>query len=214
MSSCRHRWIIGPVLALLALPASASAQNLRELAREQAQRNPGSTLEHTAPPADHLPKSIEELTKEADVVIEGKLSTHRSYLSPNADRVLTDYRILHPRVVSGHLTSASRPAPGAGAPLVLTVYGGEAVIEGIRIRATDNNREAIKEGGHYLLFLRASRSGEPGQYEIYYGGVFEILKDKVNPLLRDADRVFKPLDRDLGVLMRRIQKGAQRGRGI
>lgn len=76
-------------------------------------------------------------------------------------------------------------------PLILTVYGGEVIVDSVLIRGTDNDRAAIKDGEQYLLFLRQSRRPGAGRYEIYHGGVFEILQDKVTPLLKRADAVFK-----------------------
>jgi hypothetical protein len=170
----------------------AAAQNLRELARAQAREHSGMSLEQTAPPGDYWPKSIGELAREADVVLQAKLSRISSYLGANEDRILTDYSILGPRLIAGRLPNMATGTPGTVVgPLVLTVYGGEATVEGVLIRGVDNNREAIKDGGEYLLFLRQSRRREIGRYEIYYGGVFEILQSKVSPLLKQGDIVFK-----------------------
>lgn len=188
----------------------AFAQNLRELAREQAIRSPGVPLEQPAPPGDYWPKAIEELAREADVVLQAKLSRINSYLTSNEDRVLTDYRILESRVVAGRLSAMSSQVPGPGVALILTVYGGEVIVEGVTIRGTDNNREAIKDGGQYLLFLKQSRRREPGRYEIYYGGVFEISHEEVKPLLKRADDVFKgTIDGRLKDLVLRIQTAVQ-----
>jgi len=40
------------------------------------------------------------------------------------------------------------------------------------------------------MFLRPSRFDKPGQYEIYYGGIFQISQQTITPLLKEADRVF------------------------
>ena len=189
----------------------ASAQNIRELARQHATRNPGVPLEQPAPPADYLPKSIEELTTESDVVLEGRLSGAQSYLAPSEDRILTDFRILQPKLIAGHLMEPSKPVPGESIPLILTVYGGEVVVEGVTVRGTDNNRQAIKDGGRYLLFLKASRSGAAGKYEIYYGAAFEIVNNDVKPLLKEADYVFTGgVEPRMEELVSRIQKVARR----
>jgi hypothetical protein len=169
----------------------AAAQNLRELARQHAQRNPGVPLEQPAPPGDYWPKTIEELTKEADVVLLAKLSGMRSYLSPTEDRVLTDYTIVEARVIAGRLPTLTSHTPGTVVPLILTVYGGEAIVDGVLIRGTDNDRDAISDGGQYLMFLRRSGHPDAGRYEIYYGAIFEILPETVRPLLKNAALVFK-----------------------
>jgi hypothetical protein len=188
----------------------ASGQNLRELAREQAIRNPGVPLEQPAPPRDYRPKAIEELAREADIVLQGKVTRIKSYLAPSEDRVLTDYSIVGPSVIAGRLPLMSTGVPGKIAPVILTVYGGEVIVEGVSIRGTDHSREAIKDGGQYLLFLRRSRLPEPGHYEIYHGGVFEISQEAVKPLLKRADDVFKgTLDARLNDLIARIRAAVQ-----
>jgi hypothetical protein len=95
-----------------------NTQNLRELAKKQAVHNPGVPLVQPASPAEYLPKTIEELTRESDVVLQGRLAEARSYLSPSEDRVLTDYLILEPRIVSGRLLDLRTLVPGQGPQLI------------------------------------------------------------------------------------------------
>jgi hypothetical protein len=54
------------------------------------------------------------------------------------------------------------------------------------------------------------RRPEAGRYEIYYGGIFEIMQDNVRPLLIQADYVFKgTIDARLQDLVLRIRTAAQ-----
>jgi hypothetical protein len=181
-------WLV--VANILSFSQITTAQDLRDLARDQARRNPGVPLEQPAPPGDYRPKTIEELTKEADLVVLAKLSRLRSYLSASADRVLTDYSIVESRVIAGQLPVLTTQKPGTELPLTLTVFGGEINVDGVVVRGTDNNRDAISDSGQYVLFLRKSRQPGAGRYEIYYGGIFEVLHDKVKPLLKRAAVVF------------------------
>ena len=179
------------LLIVLVTCAGATAQNLRERARAQAKRNPGEPLLQPASPAHYEPKTIPELTREADVVMQATLVLARSYVTADADRVLTDYSIVAPTVLAGR-SPALTPSRAETAPaFILTTYGGEVVLEGVTVRGFDTNREPITNGGQYLLFLRPSRSGQAGQYEIYYGGIFEIARGNARALIRDRDRVFK-----------------------
>src|SRR5687767_10353831 len=89
------------LVAIFGFSETAAAQNLRELAREQAIRNPGVPLVQPAPPGDYRPKAIEELAREAVVVLQAKLTRINSYLSSSEDRVLTDYSMLGPNVIAG-----------------------------------------------------------------------------------------------------------------
>jgi hypothetical protein len=144
-----------------------------------------------ASPAHYEPKTIEELTREAEVVVQATLVLARSYVTPRADRVLTDYSIVTPTVLAGRSPVSTPNRDGTAPALILTVYGGEVVLEAVTVRGLDTNREPITSGGQYLLFLMPSRSGQAGHYEIYYGGIFEIGAGNARALISDRDRVFK-----------------------
>ena len=179
------------LLVVLVMCEVAAAQNLRELAHEHAKRHPGEPLLQVASPADYKPKTIEALTREAEVIVQATLVQARSYVSPDADRVLTDYSIVTPTVLADRSPALTLSRAGTAPALILTTYGGEVVLEGVTVRGFDTSREPIANGAQYLLFLRPSRSGQAGQYEIYYGGIFEIAGGNARALIRDRDRVFK-----------------------
>jgi hypothetical protein len=162
-----------------------------------------------ASPAHFEPKTIEALTREAEVVVQATLVLARSYVSPQADRVLTDYAIVTPTILAGRSPVSTPSRAGTAPALILTVYGGEVVLEGVTVRGFDTSREPITNGGQYLLFLMPSRSGQAGQYEIYYGGIFEIGAGNARALIRERDRVFKDAaDVSLRSLLDRIQAAA------
>ncbi len=198
--------------AVLGVANPALGQNLRELARAQAIRDPGTPVQVPSPPGHYEAKTLEQLANEAVAVAQATLSRISSYLDPAGDRVLTDYLITAPTVITGRLPDSVQRVPGPGTSSILTVYGGEVVLDGVTVRCVDTNRAAINDGGQYLLFLRPSRRPGPGRYEIYYGGIFEVSGDQVNGLLRNADDVFsdflqeRPKPKDL---VARIQKAAQ-----
>jgi hypothetical protein len=183
--------LLGVLATFCTLEDSAEAQNLRELARAHAAGESGVALELTAPPGDYLPKEIDALATESDVVLRGRLARIKTYLGPNEDRILTDYQIHVEQLIAGSLPHMTSKVPGGAPALTLTVYGGELTIEGVLVRATDANRDQIVDRKSYLLFLMRSRRGEPGSYEIYYGGIFEVSDQRVRPLLRQGDRIFK-----------------------
>jgi hypothetical protein len=135
------------------------------------------------------PKSIEALTVEADVVLLARLSRGKSYLSPNEYHLYTDFIIHEPRVISGSLVVPSA-APTAGTPQVITLLGGEMVIEGVPVRYLNDNYSAIVDG-EYLLFLE--RDQDAGRFQIYERGIFRIDGQLVKPLAREADDEFPGL---------------------
>jgi hypothetical protein len=197
------------VVAILGCGSAAfvGEQSLQELARRHARSNPGAPLEQPAPPDEYAPRTVEEVVRDADLVLEATLTQPESYVPQSGDRVLTNYSMVAPRVISGSVPVAAVSRPGATtAPLVLTVYGGELTLEGVRVRGTDQNRDAIKSGGRYVVILRSARGGRAGQYELYYGGIFEIAGGKVHALHKKADTVFKgSVDGDVATFISRIQ---------
>lgn len=179
------------LFAILCLGGAATAQDLREMARRHARTRPGVPMELPAPPGDYRPKSIEALTREADVVLRATLTRIGSYLSSKEDRVLTDYTITSPRVIAGRLPVLTTRTPGESTRSpVLTVWGGEVRIEGVWVRGTDGHRDPIENDVEYLLFLRPARMSTPGHYEIDSGGIFEVTPDALRPLLKRGDQIF------------------------
>lgn len=165
----------------VASPSMASGQDIRNLARERAQKSSSEPILLPAPPSDFAPKSIEELTKEALLVVEARLSRGESTLAGHdEDRVITDYAMVVTNVLAGELPGKNR----VSIPLVVAMRGGEAVVEGIVVRETDGNFGEIVDGAEYLLFLRSSRPPVDGRYEVYNGGIFQITDGHARSLRR------------------------------
>jgi hypothetical protein len=198
-----------PLLIVLVTCDGPAAQDLRELARGHAKRHPGEPMLQTASPAHYQPKTIEELTRAAEVVVQATLVQARSYVTPDADRVLTDYLIVTPKVLAGRSPVLTPSKAGTAPALILTTYGGEVVLEDVTVRGLGTNREPITSGAQYLLFLMPSRGGQAGQYEICYGGIFAIVGGSARALIRERNRVFKDaVDAPLQSLLDRIQAAA------
>lgn len=187
--------VVACLVAAVGVPATIAAQlNLREMARERAIREPGSRIAAPPSPPGHFePRTIEELTRDADVVVRARLRRPHSYLAgENESLMFTDYAIEEPTVLAGALEAYVTRTPGAATPpLLLTVWGGDLMIDGIRIEGHDSTFDKPQDGAVHLLFLRVSRAKQPGKYEVWDGGIFELSGETVKPLLRHADkRVF------------------------
>ena len=183
------------LLALCAVTCVASTvtaqTNLRELARNQALRDPGVPILLPSPPAGYAAKSLGQLAKESAIVVEARLVRLRSYLWESNDRVLTDYSLEQPDMIVGAAPTLTSEKPGGTARLIVTVYGGEISLDGVTVRATETNREPIDEHATYLLFLMKSRAGGLGHYEIYDGAIFEVQGPKIRPLAKNGTDIFK-----------------------
>jgi hypothetical protein len=169
----------------------AGGQKLRELAKAHSQKYPGTPLLQVGPPGDYLSKTIEELTREAEVVIHARLVRLKSYVGADGERVLSEFAIRDNLLLAARTADAAAAVQGASQTLIVTLFGGELMIEGVEVRSSSANLAAIADGGEYLLFLKKARSPGPGRYEPYYGAVFSIEQGKLKPLLRDGNRVFK-----------------------
>lgn len=178
--------------ATIAVSANAFGQapNLRELAREHALRHPSSTLDRPVPPEHLDAKSVADLSRDAAAVVTGKLVRKGTYLSPREDYIFTDYEIRDVTVLAGQLSVRTSSVPGQVSLPVITLWGGEVVVEGVRFRDSNQNFAAIEEGVPYLIFLRPSMTGETGRYSLHNGAIFEIGSQQVKPLLKRGNQVF------------------------
>ena len=194
-------------VAMLVLSTHAFGQrNLRESARELALRDPNGTMNLPASPEHLDATTVEHLARESIVVVTGRLVRKGSYLSRNEDYVRTDYYLTDVVVLRGRLTVRGGSVPGSPTPAIISAWGGEVVVEGVRIRAEDQNFEPIQEGLPYLLFLTPARSPETRGYDIYNAAIFEIESQKVKPLLKRGHQVFAwAADVTLPALISKIQ---------
>lgn len=189
MSRC-SRVGCGVVLTVLVSVSCATGQTLRELARAQALKDASVVVVKPAAPVHLAPKTLQEMGREATVVVVARLVGQRTFLDPGGDRVLTNYFLREPDVVTGQPASRQEPTPGVGRELVLTVLGGEVLVDGVTVRTIDQNREPIIEGSRYLLFLFPSRSTVTGEYEVYNGGIFDVSTGRLKGLFQDSPHIF------------------------
>jgi hypothetical protein len=198
-------------VAILALSTNAFGQrSLRELARETSLREPNAVL-NLAPSPEHFEaKSVEDLTTHSIIVVTGRLARLGSYLSSKENYVLTDYAITDVTVLRGQLPVRGTSVPGQVDPLIVSVWGGEVVLDGVRIRAVNESFDSLRERTQYLLFLKPPPSPEIRGYDIYNAAIFEISAQRVKPLLKRGNHVFSwAEDVTLPDLIARIQSAGK-----
>jgi hypothetical protein len=117
--------------------------------------------------------ALDILVKEAPLVLEATLSAERSYLSNDQTYITTEYAINPTRILSGQLKTTSQERPGETFAPMLSVRGGSWVVDGRVVWDVDHNRERLKTGVAYLLFLRPI-ANQPGKYGLYATGGFEV----------------------------------------
>ena len=131
-------------------PPPAGAQTVRDTARQSA---PGPVTISTGCECPEV--TLEALASGADIVVQGRVTPLKTYLSPDERALFTDYLVTPTRIFLQRITqiSAAREAP----PIVLTRQGGTAVIEGVQVTAVDRNVPPLNAGGEYILFLRLDK---------------------------------------------------------
>ena len=182
---------------------------LREMVKAHAQKFPGEPLSMgrvVDPPA----KTVAELTREAEVVFLARLFKVNTYVWKNAETILTDYAIREEHLLAARSDTAIIRATDISKPLILTVYGGELTVDGVKVRATTLNAETVVDGGEYVLFLKLSRAyGD--QYEPYNAGIFAVRDGKVRPIHKDSQHVFSDaFDAPLATLLSTISEARLR----
>lgn len=133
---------------------------------------------------DIRPIPLEILSKQATLVLVGRLHSPRSYLTRDETAILTDYAIQPEQVIAGSLPVA-RTLPGQSATPFLSLDGGELTIEGTRVAMLDRRMERPTAGRRFLMFLEPF--ADPAKYKAVYGAIFEIQNDGMRGLLRMAD---------------------------
>jgi hypothetical protein len=154
--------------------------------------------------------TVEDLAGGADLVLEGTVTKLKSYLTSDEQDILTDYQVLPTRALLGNVT-AKRATPGTSSPIVLTVYGGELVVGGVKVLVLDHSIKPPKSGSRYLLFLK--RFGPDGHFALYNAGAFEIDDEALHSVLtRDAQLFDDVAGTPLSRAIQRIEIVAARRR--
>jgi hypothetical protein len=173
------------VTAASVVCAEPAPQALHEWAKAHARKSPGEPLMVLGPLGDTPPKTIAQLTREAEVVFHGRVYLLKTYLGPDGERVLSDYTIRGRELLAGRTAVAVARAEDASRPLIVTVIGGELTIEGVQVIATPADRRSMVDGGEYILFLMPSRGGGD-RYEVYSAGIFEVKEQQIKPYTMTA----------------------------
>jgi hypothetical protein len=196
--------IVAAAVALFIMARPLTGQTLSD----QVRMSPGTPVKIDLQ-REFAPMTIEALAKGAHVVLQARLSKLGSYLMPDDENVVTDYMLIGPRVIAGELPVTSSTL-GATVPLVLGAWGGEVMLNGTAIIATDHTMtEDLKNGTEYLLFLK--KFGKvAGHYQIYNGAVFAIEQGYARALIVHSDAIFRGASHvPVAELIPRIQRGAK-----
>ena len=124
------------------------------------------------------PVLLADLVGTADLVVEGSVVAHRTYLDAGEAHIYTDYAFTITDIMK------NRRRPGllkAGHSIIVRRESGTVTIDGLRATAIENGFPPFAENGRYVLFLK--ELGERA-YRVLAGGrgAFEA-GDHIAPML-------------------------------
>jgi hypothetical protein len=111
------------------------------------------------------PVVLAELVGTADLVVEGSVVAHRSYLDAGEAHIYTDYAFTITDIMK------NRRRPGlikAGQSILVRRESGTVMINGLRATTIENDFPAFAENGRYVLFLK--ELGGLNTYGVLAGG--------------------------------------------
>ena len=129
-----------------------------------------------------LPPSFDTLVRDADLVVHGRANPVRTYLSPDQQTVYTDYEIAPMSVILHRGDPPTVAKPGV-MPIVVTMWGGKIVVNGVHVIVQDLNVRPLEPGDEVVLFLE--KAATPDRYRIVgeIGGLFGVVDQRVQSLL-------------------------------
>ena len=132
----------------------------------------------------------------ADLVIEGTVMRHRAYVTPDQQRIFTDYEFSVSRMIFQRQVS-STTKPGAASPYIFTAPGGTVSCDGIPVSETgvsSNGRYVrLKDGDHVVIVGRQSADGKWyfDPWGVFYFTGNSIVNDL--PVLEEDDDRLPPV---------------------
>jgi hypothetical protein len=178
------------VLTLSAISVSAQGPTLRELARRGDGVVGGISSGWAGAP-------FRSIASRSDLVIEGTLVKHRSYLTPDERQIFTDYEFSVTQVIFQRKPQSS-DQPGPPAPLIFKTEGGTVVFDGVPMmyaEESNGRKVTLMDGNHVVIFGHYDSADGKwlfSPWEVFYtsGGmvqndlpVFEGLDEGLAPFM-------------------------------
>jgi hypothetical protein len=201
--SMHHRILVPAMLAILAFSLGLAAQGMtipERVGRELAAGHPAGKPVEFEEMVDTQPLPLAKLAA-AELVVVGRLTRLKGYLSDNKSHIYTEYQLTLKQVISDRTARLTPKAPGAIPPLIVTVYGGEMVVDGTPVRVTNSSVGAWDEDADVLAFL-ARNENDPAKFRPYGGvaGLFQVdagtrqVTSRLNHPRKDEDLRGETLD--------------------
>jgi hypothetical protein len=155
-------------------------------------------IERAKPNPLEISKSVEwalpefdVAVRDADLIVQGTLTKLRTYLSEDQKTLFTDYQLAPEKHIASRVP-LELGKPGPAPAYVIRDWGGDTVIDGIKVSVNTHGELPMPTGRPVLVFLTFNK--EIHKYEIFSGYVFELV----------AGRQLKPRIAEPGVVDPRL----------
>lgn len=174
--------------------SAAAAQDSTIPARIAASK--GKSV-HVPVMRDGAATPLEDLAAAADLIVVGKLLNPHSYLDARQTDVYTDYELRVEHVIRDRLGGSQVKRPGPTPPIIVTIYGGDLIVDGTPVHFVDMSLIRWKQDASLLLFLVSHRQGKENGFEVCGGpaGIFEVDGARVKSALKHPEK-----DKEVGAL--------------
>jgi hypothetical protein len=127
---------------------------------------------------------LTELVQASTLILDGTLQPIQSYVSQDGRWIYTDYAVDTHQVMLDRKPAVSKTPGSRG--IVMKVFGGTLVLNGITVRVSDDNIDYWAPGTRAILFLK--ESSDLGKYELVWDfvGVFEVTAAGIVPRVKPS----------------------------
>ena len=187
------------ICAGFSMVVAAAPQTIRETARRNAPK-----AVYSPRISETVPVELESLTLGADIIVQATVRPLKSYLSPDERELFTDYLVTPTRIFSQRIPLTSA-VPGPPSSVVLTRWGGTAIVEGVQVTLVDVNTPPLEEGVEYILFLRRDKQGKGTFRDVHeVAGTWSVTNGTVR-LLAKAEAYGSTFARLRGISIGKLE---------
>jgi hypothetical protein len=212
----RHQILVANIFVTVGFSVALAAQGttlLDQVASALSAGHPvGKPLVFTET-WDTEPVAFDVLAAYAELIVEGKLTRLKSYLSENKAYIFTDYQLTPKQMIIDRKGILTAKAQGTPRPLIVTVYGGELVMDGTPVRHEISSHGKWDQNADLLVFLARSQH-DPTKYRLYSdaAGLFQVEPgtQRVKSLLNHWDKDREVKDKSFDQIVQKIQAIAKK----
>ena len=128
--------------------------------------------------------SFEEIVAKADLVVQGIVSSQRTYLSDNGMELYTDYVITPTRLFFSKEIFTST-TPGQAQVLTVKRWGGQMVVDGVNVSAIDRDAARFTPGGQVVILLAFNAQERKYHLTSDVSGILSVAQDRIAPSRSD-----------------------------